>query len=317
MAMHSTESQLPLFTYFGHHKCASMWIREIIADVCSLTNMRLAQVSRASDLPNSDFSAFLAATQPDFLVYSNAELQHVASLGKLRGFHVVRDPRDIIVSGYFSHLYSHPVNSWPGLAEHRERLRKVDRRQGLLLEIEFNTRVLQDIFEWNYQNPDILELRMENLIHNPYEEFVDIFKFLGLTRRAGALIESREEILHVLLAAFHQWRMKGHRQRASKQQPSSGPPERTRSWPRIRRRYVASANLLQAVYRNRFETKAAGRHIGQENERSHYRKGATGDWINYFEDVHVTEFKRRFNDGLLRLGYEIDSDWNKTKYVRQ
>ena len=31
---------------------------------------------------------------------------------EFRGIHLIRDPRDIVVSGYFSHLKTHPENEW-------------------------------------------------------------------------------------------------------------------------------------------------------------------------------------------------------------
>jgi len=64
------------------------------------------------------------------------------------------------------------------------------------------------------------------------------------------------------------------------------------------------------VERNRFEAKA-GRSPGTEDPHSHYRKGVAGDWVEHFTERHVAYFKDRYNDLLLKLGYEQDPDWNR------
>lgn len=66
----------------------------------------------------------------DVLCYVNAEIGSVRPLRDYRGFHVIRDPRDVGVSGYFSHLHSHPIGDWYELAEHRRELQSLPRHEG-------------------------------------------------------------------------------------------------------------------------------------------------------------------------------------------
>ena len=72
---------------------------------------------------------------------------------------------------------------------------------------------------------------------------------------------------------------------------------------------VIRGNSRKITERHSFQKKAAGRQKGVEKQTHHYRKGIAGDWRNYFEPVHIAEFKRRYNDVLLKLGYETDPDW--------
>ena len=45
------------------------------------------------------------------------------------------------------------------------------------------------------------------------------------------------------------------------------------------------------------------RNLGEENVMSHYRKGTSGDWHNYF-DRHISkEFERLAGDLVIRMGY--------------
>jgi hypothetical protein len=53
----------------------------------------------------------------------------------------------------------------------------------------------------------------------------------------------------------------------------------------------------------------SGRHPGQENPRSFYRKGIVGEWRSQFGPQDRSLFKELAGDLLVRLGYESTSDW--------
>jgi hypothetical protein len=63
------------------------------------------------------------------------------------------------------------------------------------------------------------------------------------------------------------------------------------------------------VYQNRFSKLADGRTEGDEDQKSHYRKGLPGDWMDHFNGQHKRYFKEHYNDLLVKLGYEKDNDW--------
>lgn len=71
---------------------------------------------------------------------------------------------------------------------------------------------------------------------------------------------------------------------------------------------ISPAQLREIVKRNSF-TNRAGRERGQEDVSSHYRKGISGDWANYFTDRVKAEFKERFGQHLIETGYENDFNW--------
>jgi hypothetical protein len=72
---------------------------------------------------------------------------------------------------------------------------------------------------------------------------------------------------------------------------------------------VSREQLQRAVSKNRFERLTHGRERGQENVKSHERKGIAGDWRNYFDDQVKDVFKARYGDLLIATGYERDSEW--------
>jgi hypothetical protein len=51
------------------------------------------------------------------------------------------------------------------------------------------------------------------------------------------------------------------------------------------------------------------RQLGEENPRSHMRKGIPGDWKCHFTKQHRDIFKDLYGDALIRLGYENDKEW--------
>lgn len=318
-------TETPRCAYFGHHKCATQWIKAILADICATTHLRMFEVSRIDTWDFADLRALVHCFRPDVLVYSNAEIGQVRLLPPLRGFHVIRDPRDLIVSAYFSHLHSHSLETWPGLAEHRRQLQSVDKSAGLLLEIEFSRRVLADMDGWDYAQPNVLELRMEDMIASPVEHVGTIVEHLRLTHLPQSTYRERLGSLVGIIVGRAQRMARRQMRRWMPPATSTGGsptvarvegPDPYRFYPLdvawkhgLRYQSLAIEDVPAIVDRHRFSQKAGGRERGVEDAHNHYRKGVAGDWRNHFEPVHVEYFKRNYNDLLLRLGYETDPRW--------
>jgi len=315
----------PRCAYFGHHKCATQWIKAILADICATTHLRMFEVSRIEAWDFADLQALVGCFRPDVLVYSNAEIGQVRLLPRLRGFHVIRDPRDLIVSAYFSHLHSHSLTTWPRLAEHRRQLQAADKSAGLLLEMEFSRRVLADIADWDYDQPGVLELRMEDMIASPVEHFVTIAEHLGLTHLPPSSYPERlGSLVGIIVGRGQRMARRQFRNWMLQRTPEGDAPAVAQvqgrdpysfyplnfAWKHgLRHQSLAIEDVPTIVDRHRFSKKAGGREPGVEDAHNHYRKGVAGDWRNHFEPVHVEYFKRNYNDLLLRLGYETDPRW--------
>lgn len=268
----------PTLAYFGHHKCATTWIDAINVMVCRELGLQFTNVHNAG-MFDRDLKQFVKKNGVEFLSYTNANWDFAKDLDKVRGFHVIRDPRDIVVSAYFSHLHSHPTDGWPALVEHRNKLQSASQGEGLLLEMEMRRPELETLANWDYANDDILEIKMEAIMVCPYEPMVQCFAHLGLIDDDPATQRGPRHRLAGLL---------GSKARAAS---------------------LTTGTLLNYVYQNRFSKVAEGRQQGQEDVKSHYRKGVAGDWVNYFEPQHRRIFKENFGDLLIKLGYEKDSDW--------
>jgi hypothetical protein len=303
-----------MLAYFGHHKCASTWVwqlmqrvsREIGLSHYSVLDehtpfehaplMAIGTNGYGAERSKGTFERASVRTRAEeagagFVSCITADRQQQDVLAPTRAFHVIRDPRDIIVSGYFSHLNSRPADhpgagAWglPHIAAHRERLESVSKEEGLVLEMDFARQELLDLREWDYGRPEILELKLEDLSTKPYDGFVRIFQHLQL-------LPDDEPSGGRQLASV--WRRRMLNRLSSR-----------RGLARLRRPMPLTGEiLLGAVYRNRFEANTKGRPAGAEDKSSHYRKGVAGDWVNHFTPEVTAAFEERF-DGLADLlGY--------------
>jgi len=288
--------------YFGHHKCASQYIKTILRQSALLMGWSVKIDGIASQLPmdyhrHEPFAgrilakqAMLASGAYDLICLENADNDALAIIEahrRYRGFHVIRDPRDIVISGYFSHRYSHPVSAdeSPWLWHYRSHLASLpDLESGLLAEIEFCATYFARLADWNYTNPNILEVRYETLVAEPLATFTRIYRFLGI--RVPAL--DPLAMVHLL-------------QRYGQQKVRGQLTHKRTEFPQIA--------LWLLLRRHAFERKSGGRLRGAENVTHHYRKGVAGDWQNYFTPRVKGAFKHCYPNLLSKLGYEPDDQW--------
>jgi hypothetical protein len=280
--------KIELRAYFGHHKCASTWIHQILNEACQYMGLRHLRLSNTFSL-ETPFSRWVAEQHADVLSYTNADFQQAKELFPLRGFHVIRDPRDILVSGYFSHRNSHQTDVWSELVPHREALQRVSKEEGLLLEIEFSRRFFVEMEGWDLKLPEVLTCRMEDLTSDPLAGFKSIFNHLGLLSDHPSCLG-----LNRLVGLYNRIISYGGLER------HLGITHQ-----------LTEASLKRILERHAFARKTKGRHPGEEDINSHYRKGIPGDWLNHFTPALAEAFASEYGPLLIKLGYEEDQQWTK------
>jgi Sulfotransferase domain len=185
---------------FAHHKGASRLFRfqvfQPIAEHLGLEIVRYQRLQKSvvfNDIEELELKSIefdlLERGDPKVILIGNSGPRITRAIRtanpNFRAIHAVRDPRQILVSGYFHHLDGHDI-IWPGfywekLAIDREMLKTLNEEDGILYELEnISDQVLSQILVWQ---PDqrILEVRMEDLIDSPNTVMADICVFLGIS----------------------------------------------------------------------------------------------------------------------------------------
>jgi Sulfotransferase domain len=294
------KNPFPLRAFFGHHKCASGWIDNILREFCLHMGLKFKIVHQPYSFEKyGTLGKLVDAEKIQFLAYINTTTTYTPDLKVYRGFHVVRDPRDIVVSAYFSHLKSLNAPTWDELNVLRDKLSGLNKEDGLFFELEYLGQQFKEMSEWNYNQEHILEVRMEDLSAEPFNVFRKILEFLEMfdhEERTG-LAKS----LHALRLSMNRLNHKGRRHMPGNL-PMFPVPKRPV--------YTLPQEALESIAdRLSFAKLAGGRTKGEENVNSHYRKGVHGDWKNHFTPEHTAYFKAHYNDLLVQLGYEEGDDW--------
>lgn len=284
----------PILAYFGHHKCASTYALHVVSDICSCMGMKHAHYHSPKmwgyQSHGMALDAFAIRNNIDYVSFISADSRYVGDLSRYVGFHLIRDPRDIVVSAYFSHKNSHSTEGWPELEEFRKELNALPKDEGMLENIKFTAKLPIDgwdielfrtMMEWDYSRENILEIKFEEMVTDPYKIFLEVFNFMEMMTDTDAGLFS---FLNYYIRDMNPFR----------NPKMNAIPE-----------WVA----LLKLHNYRFTKATKGRKRGVSNESSHYRKGMPGDWRNHFTDEHKAYFKREYNDLLIKLGYEKDNNW--------
>lgn len=259
---------------FCHHRAGTLLLGKCFANICM-----------AFDWKMDIFYGYCRTVAKADLVMFAHSLVDVPSLATpFRGVHVIRDPRDIIVSGYQYHKrcnetwctntnfdtrsfilwpqvpYSqqHRSEAWKrqyllslGNKSYQENLLERDESDGILFEMEhYAGWTIDTMLQWNYQHPCVMEVRFEKLMSHYDETFHAMFAGLGFseahTSKAMEIV-AKEDI----------------------------------------RRMTAE----------------------QLTQDTHISGPSPEKWKEFFKDVHKEAFKKRFGDALIRLGYEDSDAW--------
>ena len=153
----------------------------------------------------------------------------------------------------------------------------------MLAEVEFCQTYFDRLMNWDFNNEFVFESRFDRITREPLEEFVKILEFLG--------VEVKEGVLPMIPIAIDKAISK-----------LTGAPMRVRN-------YTCKGYLQRALSLHAYKKKAKGRVAGQEDKSSHFRKGVSGDWKNYFSPKVKHAFKERYPGLVVHTGYEQSDDW--------
>ena len=159
-----------------HHKTGCAWIGNIFQKIAKELKLDFQKNSIAKN--NQNWNIF-------FDGHSHFDFRYLETLN-YKGFHIIRDPRDIIISGSFYHCKSdekwlHIKRKEFGGLTYQEKINSYSNFDDkMLFEMDncaFQT--IEDIKSWNYYNSNFIEVKYENLIlDNKLYLFHKIYDFL-------------------------------------------------------------------------------------------------------------------------------------------
>ena len=214
----------------SYHKCLTVFFRRTMSS-------SLARFGGYRHF-NSDLAAFTRDRQNFRLASVNNTALDLGALGDYRISRFVRDPRDLVVSGYFYHrkgaepwcrevdpdpaqwlaLRNRPVPSAVRPGESLEMaLQRLDLEEGLLAEMELRARHFDSMREWPTDDPRIRVWRYEDILGNERRALGEVAAHYRLAWPLRALIQRNavrfdaahavaEKSSHVRNPTSGQWR---------------------------------------------------------------------------------------------------------------
>jgi hypothetical protein len=204
-----------------HHKTGTTWLRSVFSAVASYHNLALVI---GTDAPPSG--------DADIVFDQHAAFDATKVSWPFRGVHVIRDPRDVIVSGCHYHQKAHeawlhkPNPRFGGMTYQQKINSLATFDEQLLFEMRaLGRHTINAMLAWDYTQPSFLEVTYEALMQDvDLRLFHEIFAFVGFP---GAAIPSALAIAynnslfsgkpvanahHVRSGAARQWRQHFKRQ---------------------------------------------------------------------------------------------------------
>ena len=159
-----------LLIFSCHHKVGTSWFSKILSHVSREYNLEFQYTGQ---------SVIKADTDIFFDDHSRVILENMDSY---KGVHLIRDPRDVIVSGYYYHKWTaeewanNPKEHWNGKS-YKEKINSLEYEDALLFEMEHVGKdTINEMMKWNYNNDNILEVKYEDLLIKHNEMFRNIFR---------------------------------------------------------------------------------------------------------------------------------------------
>jgi len=171
-------------------KSATQWFRKFTRALSDCPGVKLTPIGAKNYIPRPWKVREVLEALPDGTIVSPLYIRYpdfmeIFGQRNFKAFFVMRDPRDIVVSDYFSLKETHPIKN-EYFAEWRHRLNQVELREGLRLRIrnmDWNFFTVLD--EWaDADHPAIRLVQYEDFFSDRQTEVAtDLVRFLGLSVR--------------------------------------------------------------------------------------------------------------------------------------
>ena len=182
----------------SYHKCMTLYYRRVMGGLYN----RILRFSRGYRHFRSHLDDFYRESDRYRIASVNNHALDLDRLGDFRISRFIRDPRDLVVSGYFYHLrgaepWCHIIGpkeeDWKdvngnipkGMGKNHSFstfLKSLTQEEGFIAEIGFRKHHFESMLQWPIGDSRIKTFRYEDLIGNEVDVFEEIFPFY---RRPG------------------------------------------------------------------------------------------------------------------------------------
>ncbi len=165
-----------IIVHGAHHKVGTHLMNKILQDVCKVSKLNFYKGTQVEVTSKTD--VWLET-------HSKIDFKKLSLKRNYVGSHMIRDPRSIIISGYFFHK-TVCVEDWvlkPNFIEnknYKEHLNLLSLEDGISFEMNNCGRWnIMDMYNWNYNNGKILNIKYEDLLKNYDKTVRKILKHYG------------------------------------------------------------------------------------------------------------------------------------------
>lgn len=184
------------------HKTGSQWIKSLLSDVITYQYSGLGHYSYQSriyegydprKITDRSFTEPFPENRiisPLYVNYHN--FQSIPKPIRYKAFFILRDPREILISWYFSAKFSHiPIGYIP---EIRRKLRRLSATDSMLYAIDYLNEfgLFGSMRSWKDaedKDPNIMVVRYEDLVASGLESFGRLFTFLDIGMLPATLLD--------------------------------------------------------------------------------------------------------------------------------
>lgn len=184
-----------MLLYLSWRRTASSYVTDVFSDYCKAVGLNyIYAVGNFNSVVDNihtgcSFGTPTGTIHPDDLQKSNADIVQVDRNNEyffnqlthykisFKSFMVIRDPRDIIISDYFSIRYSHSVNYW--IKQLRPILNSVTKEEGITILLSYYIPRFAEIRRL-LANENIMKIHFTDLVDDSFTTYKKIFNYDNL-----------------------------------------------------------------------------------------------------------------------------------------
>lgn len=162
--------QKKLIVHCCYHKVGTAWFIRVLRAIARHYGLQFQRCIQSDLKRDTDI----------FMEYMSRI--EIGKLPNYVGSHMIRDPRDMIISAYFYHLWTQ--EEWAHIPRqnlnnltYQQHLNSLNQEEGLLAEMQGTSyEVITEMAGWNYHDPNFFEFKYEDIMRDEQAVFYQIFK---------------------------------------------------------------------------------------------------------------------------------------------